>query len=198
MTNPAPARRIEVVASVERAAPVEPAALGRRLDRGVLAAHLVGADRHVEPGAGRGEDVERRQRRLDQQHVGALGDVDRPSRAAPRGRWPGPSGSRAGRRTRAPSPRRRGTGRRTPRRSSRRRPGSPCPAWPAASSPARIAATWPSIIALGRDDVGAGLGLARPRSARAARSRRRCRPGRRCAAGRSARGRCTRTGRCRR
>ena len=77
ITKPAPARRIEVVRLGERAAPVQPAALGGGLDRRVLAAHLVGADRDVEPGAGRGQDVERGHRGLDQQHVGALGDVDR-------------------------------------------------------------------------------------------------------------------------
>ena len=93
------------------------------------------------------------------------------SRRAPRARWPAPSGSRAGRRTAARTRPRRGTGRRARTRTSPRRRGSRSSVWPAASSAARIAPTWPSIIPRRRDDVGAGVGL-RDRDARVALERR--------------------------
>ena len=76
-------------------------------------------------------------------------------RAAPRRRWPDPSGSRGGRRTPASSRRPRGTGRRRRRRTSRSRRGSACRRSPPRRARARIAPTRPSIMSLGRDDVGA-------------------------------------------
>ena len=134
----APARRIEVSVSSTIALLVDPAPLRprpspsrtrrrrcrRRPARSTRLAHR--AD-HVEVG----------ERRLHHHHVGALLDVEARPRAAPRGRWPGPSGSRAGRRTAAPSRRPRGTARRRPRRTWRRRRGSASSAKPAAVERAR-------------------------------------------------------------
>ena len=54
---------------------VDPAVGGRRLDHRVLAAHVVGGERHVDSAAGGGDDVEVGERRLDHHDVGALGDV---------------------------------------------------------------------------------------------------------------------------
>ena len=146
----------------ERAAAVQPAALGGGLDGGVLAAHLVGADRHVEAGAGGGQDVQRGHRRLDQQHVRALGDVGvhlAHGLAAVRRVHlvAAPVAER-----RAWSRRRRGTGRRTRRRSWRRRRGSRCPGGrrvQARADRGDLAVHHPA----GGDDVRAGLGLARGR-----------------------------------
>ena len=56
--------------------PVDPAPLGRRLHHGVLAAHVVGGHRHVDVAGDVGDDVEIGERRLDHDHVGALGHVE--------------------------------------------------------------------------------------------------------------------------
>jgi hypothetical protein len=54
---------------------VDPAALGRRLQHRVLAAHVVGGHGQVDRGPDLGDDVEVRQGRLDHDHVCALVDV---------------------------------------------------------------------------------------------------------------------------
>ena len=66
-----------------------------------------------------------------------------------RPRRPGPAGRRPGRRTAGRTRRRPGTARRRPRRTWPSRRRSPRPGSPPASSAARIAPTWPSIIPLG-------------------------------------------------
>ncbi len=56
--------------------PVDPAALGGGLDHRVLARHVVGGDGHVDGGPHLGQHVEVGERRLDHDHVGALGHVE--------------------------------------------------------------------------------------------------------------------------
>ena len=73
----APARLIEVsVSAMTRSRSSQPFA-GGRLDHRVLAADLVRRDRHRAGVGDRAQDVEVRQRRLDHDDVGALGDVER-------------------------------------------------------------------------------------------------------------------------
>ena len=73
----APARRIPV-SDLEHGAPlVEPAQLCGGLHHGVLAAHVVGDERQLGPLAHRADHVEVGERRLDHDHVGAFGLVDR-------------------------------------------------------------------------------------------------------------------------
>ena len=76
MIRSAPARLIAVRDSSAAVALVEPARLRRRLDHRVLARDVVRRERHVEPLARRADDVEVRQRGLDHDRVGALGDVE--------------------------------------------------------------------------------------------------------------------------
>ena len=54
---------------------VDPPALGRRPDHGVLAAHVVRRHRHVDGRPHGGDDVEVGERRLHHHDVGALLDV---------------------------------------------------------------------------------------------------------------------------
>ena len=84
----APARLMETSCSTATAGAVDPAALVGRLDHGVLAAHLVGADRDVNPPPDLCDHVEVGQGRLHHDHVGALGhvEVDLGQRLAPVGR----------------------------------------------------------------------------------------------------------------
>ena len=98
---------------------VEPAGGRGGLDHRVLAADVVGGDRHARRVLHAADDVEVGQRGLDHDHVGALLRGRAAPRAAPRRRWPGPSGSRGGRRRPASSRPPRGTGRRRPRRTWR-------------------------------------------------------------------------------
>ena len=106
------------------------------------------------------DHVEVGQRRLDHHHVGALGDVgvDLDQRLA--GVAPvllvALAVATAGDRARRP---RRGTGRTGRWRTWPSSRGSPRAAKPAASSAARIAPTWPSIIPLGATTCGAGRRL---------------------------------------
>ena len=124
---------------------VDPAELRGRLHHRVLAAHVVRRDRNVERGAHRRDDVEVRERGLHHHHVGALVDVERDlgERLA------------AVRRVHlvaaAVAELRRALGRVAERAVERRRVlrrvgEDRGRSWPAASSAARIAATWPSII----------------------------------------------------
>ena len=118
----APARLIAVrLSSTPRRSSSQPFA-GGRLDHRVLAADVVGGDRHVEGVLARRDHVEVGQGRLDHDACRRPPRGRARSRAAPRGRWPGPSGSCGGRRTAAPTRRPRGTGRRTPRRTWRSTP----------------------------------------------------------------------------
>ena len=72
----APARLIAVSDSSAAVPLVEPALRGGRLDHRVLAGDVVGGERQVEALARGADHVEVRQRRLDHDHVGALGDVE--------------------------------------------------------------------------------------------------------------------------
>ena len=121
----APARRIDVSVS-STAARSSTSRRGGGLDHRVLAADVVGGDRQAGRVLDAADDVEVGERGLDHDDVGALLDVEQRPRAAPRRRWPDPSGRRGGRRTPASSRRPRGTGRRRRRRTSRCRRRSAC------------------------------------------------------------------------
>ena len=156
----APARLIAVRCSSATASPSIQPLLGRGLDHRVLARHVVRRDRHVDLGAHRGDHVEVGERRLHHHHVGALGDVERGSPRAPRGRCASPAGSPCGRRRRRCARRpRRGTGRRAPTRTWPSRRGSRCRRGRRSSSAARMARDLAVHHPARRDDVGAGVGL---------------------------------------
>ena len=149
ITKPAPARRIAVVDSVRaRRRSSQPRCAAASIDANSPLTWYapIGTSNR---GAGRGQDVQRRQRRLDQQHVRALGHVDRhlAHRLAGVGRV---------HLVAAPVTERGRGARGVPERAVERRGGlrgvgedRRRPAKPPASRPRRIAATWPSIIPLG-------------------------------------------------
>jgi hypothetical protein len=71
-----PARRMESQGLHHGPLAVEPSHLGRRLDHGELAAHVVGRDGMIELLPGAPDDVKVGQRRLDHDDVGPLLDVE--------------------------------------------------------------------------------------------------------------------------
>ena len=171
----APARLIDGQRLEDRPVAVDPAVRRGRLDHRVLAADLVGRDRHVDGVAHRAHHVEVGQRRLDHHDVGALGDVQRDLAqrlAAVRRR---PAGRCGGRRTAARTRPPRGTGRRRRRRTSPRRRGSATSVKPALverrADGADLAVHHPAGPTSGRRPRPA-----RPPSRRSAPASRRCRP----------------------
>ena len=151
----APARLKASRLSIITASPSSQPGRGRGLQHRVLARHLVGERRHAERLGDAAHDVEIRHARLDHDHVGALGEIERDLAQ----RFVGVGGvhlvgalvAAGPARTRASpkSRRHRGTGRRTREAYLAAYAMISVLVWPFASSAVRMAPTRPSIMSEG-------------------------------------------------